>query len=77
MTATISRLTDRQAPCGKVGSVEVLTDEDQQGLVSEERRFGCGCRSNREEYHDGSVEHRVVRHDRRVLDDGHDGEHLA
>ncbi len=77
MTATITHFTDRRAPCGTIGKGEAQLEEDHQGLVSEEVRYACGCVTYRDEYHDGSVEHRAVRHDHRVLADGHDGEHSA
>jgi len=77
MSSTVTRLTQVRAPCGMVVAGEEERSEDGQGLVSSEVRYACGCRSYREEYHDGSVEHRTVRHDHRVILDGHDGEHLA
>jgi hypothetical protein len=43
--------------------------EDQLGLICEEQRFSCGCRSSREEFHDGSVHRMVVHHNGRVLAD--------
>jgi hypothetical protein len=43
--------------------------EDQHGLVTEEVRFSCGCRTAREEFHDGSVHRMVVDHHHRVLVD--------
>ena len=41
--------------------------EDQLGLVTEEVSYECGCRSSREEFHDGSVHHMVVNHRGKVL----------
>ena len=46
----------------------VLT-EDQQGLVTRDVRFTCGCQTHREEFHDGSVHHQVVDHHGKVLVD--------
>ncbi|HMG29437.1 MAG TPA: hypothetical protein VK585_04890 [Jiangellaceae bacterium] len=40
---------------------------DDQGLVTDEMLFACGCKTTRQEYHDGSVEHIVVRHDGRPV----------
>ncbi len=43
--------------------------EDQQGLITEELRFTCGCTISKEEFHDGSF-HRMVRNHRgRVVSD--------
>jgi hypothetical protein len=43
--------------------------EDHAGLVTEELRYSCGCRSTREEFHDGSVHRMVVHHNGKVLAD--------
>jgi len=69
MTSTISRFEARIAPCGRWGPGERYTTDDQQGLVTEEQRFECGCRRAREEFHDGSVHHLVVHHNGMVLED--------
>ena len=57
------------APCGHTHGGERFLSEDQQGLICEERRWSCGCRSSREEFHDGSVHRMVVHHSGRVLTD--------
>ena len=67
MTATVSRFEAQLAPCGKSRDGEITTTEDHQGLVTEERRFACGCRVTREEFHDGSFHHSVVNHHGKVL----------
>jgi hypothetical protein len=59
----------RLAPCGHTRGGERYLSEDQQGLVCEEQRYSCGCRSSREEFHDGSVHRMVVHHSGRVLAD--------
>jgi hypothetical protein len=69
MTGTIIRFTDQVAPCGHKRDGERFIADDLQGLATEELRFSCGCRHSREEFHDGSVHRRVVRHDGRVLVD--------
>jgi hypothetical protein len=69
VTATISRFEARVAPCGKTHDGERMTTEDQQGLTTEDLRFSCGCRTSREEFHDGSVHHMVVNHHGKVLVD--------
>jgi len=43
--------------------------EDQQGLITEDLRFACGCRISKEEFHDGSVHRMVTNHHGRVLTD--------
>ncbi|MPZ95194.1 MAG: hypothetical protein GEU96_09850 [Propionibacteriales bacterium] len=69
MTATISRFTTQRAPCGEMQDGERYLTEDQQGLITEELRYSCGCRSAKEEFHDGSVHRRQVHHKGRVLVD--------
>ena len=51
--------------------------EDAQGLTIDERRYSCGCLWLRQEYHDGSVYHRIVDHHGKVLEDQIIGEHGA
>jgi hypothetical protein len=59
----------RPAPCGRTYGGEQFLTEDHQGLVTEDLQFSCGCRSTREEFHDGSVHRMVVHHNGRVLAD--------
>jgi hypothetical protein len=59
----------RLAPCGVLHGGERHFTDDLWGLATEEVRFSCGCRNAREEFHDGSVHHWVVRHDGKVLVD--------
>lgn len=69
MTTTVSRFEAELAPCGKTHVGESVMTEDLQGLVTEDRRYSCGCRTSREEFHDGSVHHTVVNHHGKVLVD--------
>ncbi len=69
MTATASRFEARLAPCGRQSDGEQYVTEDQQGLVTEQQLYTCGCRSAKEEFHDGSVHHLVVNHKGKVLVD--------
>ena len=69
MTATISRFEARLAPCGRSHDGERCYAEDSQGLATEEFSFTCGCRSAKEEFHDGSVHLLVVNHHGKVLVD--------
>ena len=59
MTSTIGRFEPGPRRAGKRPDGEQFVTEDQQGLVTEDLRFACGCRSTKEEFHDGSV-HRMV-----------------
>ena len=69
MTTTVSRFEARLAPCGKNRDGESLVTEDEQGLITEDLRFECGCQISREEFHDGSVHRMVVNHRHKVLVD--------
>ena len=69
MTSTISRFEATPAPCGQRRDGESFVTEDQQGLVTEDSRYSCGCRSTKEEFHDGSVHRMVVDHHGKVLVD--------
>ena len=69
MTATVSRFEARRTPCGQVRDGESFVTEDQQGLITEELLFDCGCRTSREEFHDGSLHRMVVNHRHKVLVD--------
>jgi hypothetical protein len=69
VTATVSRFEARLAPCGRPQDGERVETADLQGLVTEDLRFSCGCRSTREEFHDGSVHLMAVNHHGRVLVD--------
>ena len=59
----------QQAPCGCVVDGELYEDHDDDGLVTQETFYACGCESVRHEYHDGSVSCRIVRHDGKLLTD--------
>jgi len=48
---------------------ESFVTEDQQGLMTEDLQFTCGCRESKEEFHDGSVHRQIVNHRGRVLVD--------
>jgi hypothetical protein len=69
VSATAAAFEPRLAPCGHSHGGEQFLTEDHQGLVTEDLRFTCGCRSSREEFHDGSCHSMVVHHDGRVLAD--------
>jgi len=43
--------------------------EDQQGLITEDVVFTCGCNTHREVFHDGSLHHLIEDHRGRVLVD--------
>ena len=67
MTSTITTFEETLAPCGQHKSGTRSVTEDHLGLATEEVSFACGCRSSREEFHDGSVHHMVVNHHGKVL----------
>ena len=69
MTSTIARFDTRLAPCGKQAGGEQFVTEDQQGLLTRDLRFDCGCQTHHEEFHDGSVHNQIVNHRGRVLED--------
>ena len=69
MTSTISRFDARPAPCGRTSEGEQFQTEDQQGLVTLDARYACGCQTHREEFHDGSVHLMSVHHNGKVLID--------
>ena len=69
MTATIGRFEARLAPCGKAKDGDSYVTEDDQGLITEELAYACGCKTSREEFHDGSVHRLVVDHRGHVLAD--------
>jgi hypothetical protein len=69
VTATISRFDATAAPCGKHKPGERCHDEDDEGLVTEEITFECGCKVTREEFHDGSFHTMTVDHHGKVLAD--------
>ena len=69
MTASSTPFESSLAPCGQRTGGERSMTEDQQGLVTEEVSYSCGCRSTKEEFHDGSVHLWVVHHRGKVLVD--------
>ena len=75
MVGKVSTFTDDRAPGGRKVGGETEREDDTEGLVLETMTFTCGCRRIRAQYHDGSFDVRVVRHDGRVLSDEHSGAH--
>ena len=63
MVGTKIHFTAEEAPCGKIVAGDHYVDEDGCGLVLRDEYYDCGCRRIRHEYHDGSTEVRVIRHD--------------
>ena len=47
MTTAVSRFEPTIAPCGHPRPGERIVTEDQQGLVTEDLRYACGCRAPR------------------------------
>jgi hypothetical protein len=58
-----------RAPCGRLGHADRNEVEDEDGLILEETIYACGCRAQRREFHDGSYQRKVIRHNGRVLRD--------
>jgi hypothetical protein len=52
-----------------------VLDDDEQGFVFEHLIWDCGCQSTRRQYHDGSVERRVVDHRGKVRLQEHSSMH--
>lgn len=77
MVGTVSTFKGERAPCGRKVGGERTREDDAEGLLIETITFKCGCRRIREQYHDGSIELRVIRHDGRVLSDEHSAAHEA
>ena len=69
MSGAATAFEPRLAPCGHTHGGERYLTDDHEGLVTEDLRFSCGCRSEREEFHDGSVHLMVVNHHGKVLVD--------
>lgn len=69
MPITTKPFSDEKAPCGQLMDGERLQDRDEECLVRDAMFYKCGCKNIRDEYHDGSVSCRVVRHDGTVLVD--------
>ncbi|MGH8893499.1 MAG: hypothetical protein ACRDWY_09370 [Actinomycetes bacterium] len=64
---TSTRFTREKAPCGKTVDGEHVRDDDPDGgFLIDQMRYDCGCRSTRQQYHDGSVHFRVVDHHGKV-----------
>ena len=61
--------TGQQAPCGRIVGGTNYEDHDDEVVVTTETIYECGCTSVNHQYHDGTVSHRIVRHDGRVLVD--------
>jgi hypothetical protein len=69
VSAAATAFEPKVAPCGHTHGGERFLTEDHAGLVTEEMTYSCGCRSAREEFHDGSVHRLVVHHNGKVLAD--------
>lgn len=62
-----SRFSDEPAPCRRRRAGERYADEDDATVLTELVVFTCGCRIISNEYHDGSVNRTIVRHDGRTM----------
>jgi hypothetical protein len=75
MAATSVLFRDEKAPCGQIVEGEHFQDQDDEGLVTDNHYYACGCRCIRHEYHDGAVLRKVFRHDGTVMADELIAEH--
>ena len=64
-----STFRDRPTPCRRRKDGERYEDQDGATVLTQLVLFSCGCRIVRHEYHDGSVNETVVRHDGTTLVD--------
>ena len=69
MASTRTSFESRQAPCGQIVGGERYQHEDEEGLVIDSLRYACGCRSEVHEFHDGSVDQKIIHHNGTVLVD--------
>ncbi len=69
MTSTSTTFEPKLAPCGSMRDGHQLVTEDQQGLITLDVTFSCGCQTHREEFHDGSMHSMIVNHRGKVLVD--------
>ena len=63
MVGTKTHFKAERAPCGKIVPGEHYEDRDDYGLLLRDEYYDCGCRRIYHEYHDGSTEVDVIRHD--------------
>jgi hypothetical protein len=77
MAATSTLFKSEKAPCGRVVDGEHLQDQDDDGLVTDNFYYACGCRRIHREYHDGAVVSKVLCHDGSVVADELIAEHHA
>jgi hypothetical protein len=52
-----------RAPCGRLVRADRSEVDDEDGLVMALTVYACGCRSLHREFHDGSFQRQVIRHD--------------
>jgi hypothetical protein len=75
MAATSILFQSERAPCGRIVEGEHFQDQDDECLITDNFYYACGCRCIQHVYHDGSVVHKVLHHDGRVLEDEFIAEH--
>jgi hypothetical protein len=73
--ATKALFENELAPCGRTVNGEHYRDRDDDGLLLDHMYYSCGCRSQLDEFHDGSVHRTIVHHSGKVMtDERHMGE---
>lgn len=64
-----STFRDQPTPCRRRRGGERYEDQDGTTFLTQLVLFSCGCRIVRHEYHDGSVNQTIIRHDGTTLVD--------
>lgn len=77
LTVTSARFSSRIAPCGRTNTGEHYETRGDQGLATDQMLFDAGCLAGREDFHDGSIEYVVVRHDGKLMNHETVAEHGA
>jgi hypothetical protein len=65
------------APCGRTVGGEHVRDDDDEGFVIDHQYYACGCRRTRHQFHDGSIQVKVMNHRGRVVVYEHSSMHEA
>ena len=75
--AMSTRFNQETAPCGRTVDGERIWDDDEEGLVIDHLYFACGCRRTSHQFHDGSIQVKVMNHHGKVVTDEHSSMHEA
>jgi hypothetical protein len=75
MTATTTTFHNSKAPCGQTVDGEHFQEQDEECMITDQWQFACGCRIIVHEFHDGSVQRKVIHHKGHLLNDELVAEH--